>query len=224
MGAPAGSAMLAALEEAWREVQARHPETPDVVMVISSGSPVGRETMMTLGHFAGGRWRSRADKSLYGEIMVSGEGLAREPREVLATVLHEAAHAIAKVREVKDTSRAGAYHNAKFKAIAEELGLNIAHDKRIGWSVTAMPESTADAYGPTVAALGRALIAYRHGEPRADKDKKASTKNGVVLVCKGPECGGRQFRISATAWGAGPIMCGPDGTPFDMEESEGDDE
>ena len=68
--------------------------------------------------------------------MISGEGLRRTPRDVLGTLLHEAAHALADARGIKDTSRQGRYHNTKFKMLAEELGLTVDHDPTIGWSVT----------------------------------------------------------------------------------------
>ncbi|WP_297495484.1 hypothetical protein [Pseudonocardia sp.] len=42
---------------------------------------------------------------------------------MLATLLHEAAHALAHVRGIKDSSRQGRWHNAKFKALSEELGI-----------------------------------------------------------------------------------------------------
>ena len=39
-------------------------------------------------------------------------------------LLHEAVHGIAAARGVRDTSRAGRYHNRRFLAIAEEMGLD----------------------------------------------------------------------------------------------------
>lgn len=46
------------------------------------------------------------------------------------------AHALAHVRGIKDTSRQGRWHNTKFKALAEELGIEVSKDPRIGWSPT----------------------------------------------------------------------------------------
>lgn len=63
------------------------------------------------------------------EVFVGGEGLVRGPVEVLATLLHEAAHALADVRGIKDTSRQGPWHNARFKALAEELGIEVVKDQ-----------------------------------------------------------------------------------------------
>jgi hypothetical protein len=58
------------------------------------------------------------------ELFVAGECLAEGPRQTLQTMLHEAVHALAHVRGVKDTSRGGKYHNKReFVALAGELGL-----------------------------------------------------------------------------------------------------
>jgi hypothetical protein len=56
-------------------------------------------------------------------VLISGEGFGRGPPEVLGTLLHEAAHGLAKTRGIKDTSRQGRFHNLRYKALAEELGL-----------------------------------------------------------------------------------------------------
>ncbi len=54
--------------------------------------------------------------------MISGEGLARTAREVLGTLLHEAAHALAAARGITGTSRQGRYHNRKFATFADRAG------------------------------------------------------------------------------------------------------
>jgi hypothetical protein len=40
-------------------------------------------------------------------------------------------------------SRQGRYHNRRYAALAQELGLDIAHLDPIGWSATSVPEPTA---------------------------------------------------------------------------------
>jgi hypothetical protein len=47
------------------------------------------------------------------ELFIAGECLAEGPRQTLQTMLHEAVHALAHVRGVKDTSRGGKYHNKR---------------------------------------------------------------------------------------------------------------
>ena len=46
-------------------------------------------------------------------LFVAGECLAESPRQTLQTMLHEAVHALAHTRGVKDTSRGGKYHNKR---------------------------------------------------------------------------------------------------------------
>jgi hypothetical protein len=54
------------------------------------------------------RWT--AGEAVMPEVFVGGEGLIRGAASVLETLLHEAAHALAYVRDIKDTSRQGRYH------------------------------------------------------------------------------------------------------------------
>lgn len=140
--------MVAAVEGAWSEIRVRHPEVPAAVLTTGSGAHGAR--LIKLGHFAASRWT-------LGEVFIGGEGLARGARPVLATLLHEAAHALAHVREVKDVSRQGRYHNQRFKALGQELGLELAYDRALGWSPTTLPASTARRYQTAVGRLERAL-------------------------------------------------------------------
>lgn len=68
---------------------------------------------------------------------------------------HEAGHGLAAARNLKDTSRQGRYHNAKHKALAEELGIQVAHHPIMGYSTTTLPDRTAELYGAELAALER---------------------------------------------------------------------
>jgi hypothetical protein len=116
--------LLAVLEHAWAAIRAHHAEIPPVIMLIGSGSDRGG-VLRKLGHFAARRWRL-ADGAERSEILLAGEGLDRSPELVLATLLHEAAHALAFARGIRDTSNAGRYHNRRFAAVAIELGLQVA--------------------------------------------------------------------------------------------------
>jgi hypothetical protein len=75
-------------------------------------------------------------------------------------MLHEAVHALAHVRGVKDTSRGGKYHNKReFVALAAKLGLAWPQGQRphpvIGFSEVTLTEQTLADYGDTLAYLGR---------------------------------------------------------------------
>ena len=144
-GSQAASRILKVLEDIWLEIRRWHPEIPSVAIIIASGTD-GKQTR--LGHHAPGRWNVAGEQRT--EIMISGEGLRRSPGEVLGTLLHEAAHALAHARGIKDTSRQGRYHNKHFKTHAEELGLTVEHDDRNGWSTSTITSATHTAQWPCV--------------------------------------------------------------------------
>src|ERR1039457_2317942 len=102
--------LITALDRAWSAIRRQHPDVPEAVITFGSGSAGGRARTLRLGHFAAGRWQ-RGDGRL-PELFVGGEGLARGPRDVLGTLLHEAAHGVANARSIQDTSRQGRFHNA----------------------------------------------------------------------------------------------------------------
>jgi hypothetical protein len=51
----AASRLVAALEHAWSAIRTRHPDVPQVVIVVASGSDP-RSRRLNLSHFAAGRW------------------------------------------------------------------------------------------------------------------------------------------------------------------------
>ena len=79
-------------------------------------------------------------------------------------MLHEAAHALATRRGIKDTSAAGnRYHNKRFVALATELGLRgpDAPDKITGWShCTLHGQAAYDAYADVVAGINAARLPF----------------------------------------------------------------
>lgn len=170
-----------------------------------------------MGHFAAMRWADPDQQPTVGEdggagvavrlpeVFVGGEGLARGPAEVLATLLHEAAHTLAHVRGVKDTSRQGRWHNARFKALAEELGIEVTKDPHVGWSPTCIPADTRDSYAEVIAELGRALRLHRSVEitdggrtkkpspPACVRGVRAVRRSGRVAVA--PAASSRGYRV-----------------------------
>jgi hypothetical protein len=125
----------------------------------------------------------------------SGEGLARGAGPVLATLLHEAAHALASVRGVRETSRRGQYHNKRFRALAEELGLQVDYDPRIGWSSTTLPASTAADYAEEISALEAAMTAERRHEPAATGGGRGRSRTVPMAICGCP----RRIRVAPSA-------------------------
>lgn len=213
MSATVTAPLVAAIESAWAAIQATHEDVPEVVVTIGSGSIGNAGKGLTLGHFAADRW-VRGDDAVH-ELFVGGEGLARGGADVMGTLLHEAAHAAAQARGIKDTSRQGRYHNQKFKTIAESFGLTIEHDSKIGWSVTTLPQASAARYADAIAALDAAITAHRRAELNVTGGGRKSNNNGAAAVCG---CG-RKIRASLAVLDAGPIICGLCGGTFEAEEA-----
>ncbi len=201
-----GADLVAALDRAWRAIRARHPEVPAAVVVVASGTAAGRAKH---GHYAAMRWQHGSEK--LPEVLVSGEGLKRPVPDVFTTLVHEAAHGLADVRGVKDTSRQGRWHNKRFAALADELGLDATKDPRIGWSPCALREASAEIYRDVLADLGAALSAYRHPELAAGNGRNSHNPAACVCVCP------RRIRIARSVLDLGPIICAVCGTDFEPE-------
>jgi hypothetical protein len=218
--------LVAAIEGAWGEMQAKHSDLPDVVVTMGSGI---MQRGLKLGHFAANVW-TRGD-DITGEVhelFVGAEGLMLGAEPLMATLLHEASHALAEARGIKDCSRNGRYHNAKFAEIAREMGIEVTHSKELGWSETTLPADTATSYEGAIFALDLAITAYRAGAilaagdddepgkaptvaPKAPRGGgRASSNNGVSLKCN---CG-RRIRVSNTVAEMGGITCNICGGEF----------
>jgi hypothetical protein len=203
------SLLVAALEHAWQSIRRRHPDVPEAVLVVASGSEGKR---LNLGHFAPHRWQ--VNGSDRHEVLVGGEGLQRGPSEVLGTLLHEAAHGLATARQVQDTSRGGRYHNRRYAALARELGLEVTTVKPIGWSATTVPQHTASAYAGQLEELQVALVLWRRQEHRIGSGSRS--RNQLAAVCG---CGRRICAAKATLAEA-PILCGSCRKPFEPADSD----
>jgi curved DNA-binding protein CbpA len=202
------SLVLAVLETIWRNIRARHSEIPAVVIIIASGTDSKQRRW---GHYQTDSWITGT--TARPEIMISGEGLSRDARSVLGTLLHEAAHALAAARGIKDTSRQGRYHNKHYKALAEELGITVDFDKTIGWSITAVPDHTAAAYEHQLAALTDAMTLWRLDEPFTTTTTTRRSSNLLAAACP---CG-RRIRAAASTIAEAPINCGFCGGCFEAE-------
>jgi hypothetical protein len=207
----AASLLVAALERTWQAIQQRHPDVPDAVLVVASGTDGKR---LNWGHFAPHRWQvSGADRH---EVLVGGEGLQRGPTDVLGTLLHEAAHGLAQARGVQDTSRQGRYHNRRYAQLAGELGLEVASVKPIGWSATTVPEATAIVYAGQLEELAAALVLWRRQEARLGTGSRSRN----LLACTCP-CG-RRLRVAKATLAEAPILCGACQEPFEPADPDED--
>jgi hypothetical protein len=203
------SLLVAALEHIWQTIRRRHPDVPDAVVVVASGSEGKR---LNWGHFAPHRWQ--VNGSDRHEVLVGGEGLQRGPSEVLGTLLHEAAHGLAQARSIQDTSRQGCYHNRRYAQLAGELGLDVTSVKPIGWSATTVPEHTADMYAGQLEELQAALVLWRRQEHRIGSGGRSRNLLAAACGC------GRRIRAAKATLADAPIVCGGCQQPFKPAASD----
>ena len=196
-GGQAASRILTVLEDTWMEIRRRHPEIPAVVIIIASGTD-GKQAR--LGHHAPGRWTVAGEQR--AEVMISGEGLRRSARDVLGTLLHEAAHALAAERGIHDTSRQGRYHNTRYAQLARDLGLDVTGDTKTGWSTTTVPDPVAAGYADQLRALQDAMIMWRQSETPATGTQRRNS-NFIAAACS---CD-RTIRVAASTLAEAPITC-----------------
>ncbi|WP_329378796.1 hypothetical protein OG625_10970 [Streptomyces sp. NBC_01351] len=140
-------------------------------------------------------------------------------------LLHEAVHGIAAARGVRDTSRAGRYHNRRFLAIAEEMGLDHSEEPHAssGFSLVTLNPEAKKRYRPTMERLQRALKAHTVATAadtkrsfRGPAARHGSSGGGVRVkaVC---DCG-RNVRVVPSVLAQAPIVCGGCMKPFRIPE------
>ena len=228
-GTSVSERLVAVLADTWRAIQARHPEVPDVAIVFGTDNGGRRRTSTRkLGHFASRRWVKVAaagqdvgdegqaqPEQFVHELLIGGDALVLSPVELLGVELHEAVHALADARGIADTSVRGTYHNGKFRALAVELGLDVAEDGTRGWSATSVPAATAALYAAQVQALAHEVTVHRVPEP-ARPPGSAPVGRMLAAVCECvPEV---RFRISRAQFERTTIRCDTCGQPFTLEE------
>lgn len=141
------SEITKALENIYAALRRNHPELPEKAIGVTE--------------LKRGRWGDYGTRWIAGErhIRVATSCLAAGAECATEILIHEAAHALAEVRGVKETSRQNRYHNKGFALIAQELGLRAPEQPHpvIGWSDCEITSETLRLYAKQVAALGRVL-------------------------------------------------------------------
>ena len=144
----------------WTAIRRNHPQIPPVVIIIASGTDSKQPRW---GHYASAAGTHGNVK--HAEVMISGEGLARTPADVLGTLLHEAAHALAAARGITDTSRQGRYHNKKYAAAwPPSSAWTSPRPPASAGPITTVPDATAGRYASQLALLKDAMTMWRNDE------------------------------------------------------------
>ncbi|MFF8432436.1 hypothetical protein ACF07Y_46460 [Streptomyces sp. NPDC016566] len=233
-----GTRIITALESTWGAIQEHHPDVPDVVIVTGTGRGRRRNTL-TWGHHTAERWLDAAAAGRRAELFVSGEAIARGGEMVVETMLHEAAHALAAARGIEDTSCAGRWHNRKYAALAQELGLEPPKRaaKVIGFSEALITAATVSRYAAQIRKLGAAALAHIEApsddegepgeqgqEPQQSGDNpgprggrgRAGKRMAVECGCNPP----RRMQVTPAFLEGGKVLCGECEQAFQPPEPE----
>ena len=114
---------------------------------------------------------------------------------------------------VQDTSRGGTYHNAKFKAVAEQCGLIVDKNEKYGYCVTTPSPELTELVKEKVRAgcfkLER-IKTYRDGSPKTTttgedgKEKTTSRTKQSTKKYRCPSCG---LIVRASKDISGRVLC-----------------
>jgi hypothetical protein len=149
-----GSMASVSLERAYGLIRKIQPCLPPAVFVVLPAS-----TTRKLGHFHGCAWSGEEGTDGSHEIAVHPD-LFAHPEKVLATLLHEAAHALLHEWGLNGgVGPDGYYHREEFKRVCEKIGLECRFlNRRYGWSGTAWPSAgVPDRYGAVLKLLEEKL-------------------------------------------------------------------
>lgn len=181
--------LSSALSGIWDKIRSLHPKVPPVVLLAAPAD----KRLNALGYFAALRWSTAKEKqNLIHEVVVVGEYLDRSAEEIVGTLIHEAAHAQNFEEKIHDCSRSQ-YHNKKFKAVAEKMGLAVRQISHYGFALTEMTEETRNIYRKETEVLKDALVHRRkpiwiQGATSSGKveEESKNTSRSRKAVCKCP--------------------------------------
>ena len=135
--------LLVALDGIYASLRKTHPDLPRALVTVEEPHPAVsmRVACWRPGPFvtAAGVFEGRIAFGYPSEHRPAvPKVLFTWPAElIMEVIVHEAAHALATARGIKDTSRGGTWHNKAFRVLAEELGLTVSKTARGGWDTTA---------------------------------------------------------------------------------------
>jgi hypothetical protein len=180
------SRAVGCLEHVWAWLRASDPRIPAAVLLVIDAA--GRKRR--LGHFAHSTWRYRDDQGAH-EVGISPR-LFESAEDVLAALLHEAAHAINHGLRIDDCGPDGYYHRKEYCETARSLGLECGfRNRRYGWTSTRFPPGgLPERYRPIVAYLRRSLPWGSQAQSQiAWVDRPRPTPGHLRLTCGCPGAG-----------------------------------
>lgn len=198
-----GSISVEVIERAWAMLREVEPTVPAAVLTFVDG----RSRCRVRGMFSNSVWRKR--RGAAHEIAINPT-LIRKPAELLATMVHEAAHAT-----LHDRGKQGGmgstpyYHSTIFRDQCVRFGLDCGFlNTRYGWTVTEWPPSgVPDRFKRIVAFLKRTLPAGIGGTSnRRMRPRKLPVSGHTLLACDCNE-GTRTIYVKKSVLLEGGIEC-----------------
>lgn len=172
-------------------------------------------------------WRDKEQKEKKYEVNVCPEYLNYPILETADSIAHEMVHLYNKINNVNDISRNGSYHNKKFKAMAESIGLTVERSNKVGWGLTKpgpqfielIKELQINESAFYMARNTRLSGSEEEGEESGEGEKKPVTNRKYVCPC------GTIVRATKKV----KVICGECKQPFtcvnvDEEEEQGQDQ
>lgn len=242
-----GTRLIAALEKCWTQIQKHHPDLPPVLFITGTGIPKRqvekpsvstgarrRRQFVTRGHHWADRWAVAEEEQRLAELFVAGETIRDGGEEVLKTLLHEAAHALAHVRKIQDVSKGDPrWHRKEFAQLARETGLEPPRksEKSLGFSNALLTDASRKRYASVIRQIDGAALPGLGGADQADTEEEKPTEPETPGGTAGKRvkvtCGclpdPRAFPVTPKILAEGPIICGLCGEPFTLPGEEDQD-
>jgi predicted SprT family Zn-dependent metalloprotease len=176
-----GSALVTKLERVWRMLRALHPEIPTAVIAVYS-VPTRRPHQnggVLLGHFSAASWLRRPGGK--GHEIGINPHLFGNAKQVLITLLHEAAHAAlhgdsnnGKTHSAGCSLTDPLYHRTEFRDLCKKWGIKCtSRNRRYGFCDTAWPKNKPPTrYVPVLRYLEENIPVGVRGLPRRARERQ----------------------------------------------------
>jgi hypothetical protein len=163
--------LVQALDRAYQALRSRHPDLPNMLLTAETPQPAVTQRLAYATHEQITTTTANYDGRI--AFLLPPEHRGHLPcvfeQGAVATfgvLVHEAAHALARTRGIKDTSRGGTYHNRQFGELAAELGLVEVHGAADCAGATTVPATLVARYRQHIDALADALASINPARER----------------------------------------------------------
>lgn len=198
-----GSTSVQVLEAAWELLRGIEPSIPQAVLTLVDA----RSRRRLHGYFAWSVWKKRRGQA--HEIGISPE-LLGHPKELLATMLHEAAHAALHESGMQGgIGKGGYYHLKSFRDQCISYGLSCEFlNTRYGFTITKWPrKAVPKKYQPVVNLLRARLPAGIGSQPPREFKGRDLPETGHTMLTCGCSDRSRTIYVKKSVLTAGGVFC-----------------